>query len=567
MSNILIIEEDSIIRGAISTLLRDVDAKIIAPKTTKEAIKKLAFKNQNIKVAIIGQVAFASTTVGQKETPAKNIIDIFFKNRSLPLPCIFVTIPEVYGNREDAKYAVSHGAWDYISMPIRVIDKSQLKAIIKEDYVLLREGTEKQNDTLILLPQLIKNRLCNRVNQAISHNKQLQITSENLKKFRRKMIVGNSKELTSCLYKAFAAAQGDENVLITGETGTGKELIAQAIHGNSYRKGKPIVEVNCAAITDTIAESLLFGTKKGVASDVEKQKGYFIQANGGSLFFDEVGDLSHKVQTVLLRALQEKKVTPLGGEKSIDINVRFIFATNQNLDQMAHEGKFRKDLLHRINTISIQCPPLRNRKEDIEPLAEYFLKEAKTQNPKSGVDDKDIHMDAEFVQALRLYDWPGNVRELKNIIHSAVSSLTGEERSIHLNSLPFEIKSQWIEQNFYKETTVDFDNNKFLDGINKRGTVFSIGQAKKSNEKQKKIEELTLLPEFSKNTPAYKDGDIKNFRPWEEVKREKHCQYLKELIEAAKYNIKEAARKYGCSTSNFYKKLRENGISSKPGQF
>ena len=372
MNNILIIEEDPKIRDAIRALLKDVEANLIAPKTTNEGIKKLTAKNRNIDVAIIGQVSFEITAGGRRETPARNIIDILIKNRSLPLPCIFVTIPEIYGNQEDAKYAISHGAWDYITMLIKVIDKGQLKTI-KDDYVLLREGTEKQNDTLILLSQLIKNRLCNRVNQAISHNKQLQMTSEKLKMFRRKIIVGNSKELTSCLYKAFAAAQGDENVLITGETGTGKELIAQAIHGNSYRKGNPIVEVNCAAITDTIAESLLFGTKKGVASDVEKQKGYFIQANGGSLFFDEVGDLSHKVQTVLLRALQEKKVTPLGGEKSIDINVRFIFATNQNLDQMAHEGKFRNDLLHRINTISIKCPPLRNRKEDIEALAEYFL--------------------------------------------------------------------------------------------------------------------------------------------------------------------------------------------------
>ena len=174
-------------------------------------------------------------------------------------------------------------------------------------------------------------------------------------------------------------------------------------------------------------------------------------------------------------------------------------------------------------------------------------------------------MDAEFVQALQLYDWPGNVRELKNIIHSAVSTLTGEERLIHLNSLPVEIKSQWIEQNFYKGGAIDFDSNKFIDEITKGGTVFSTGQATESNENQKDIEESTLLSEFSKSTPADKDGDIKNFRPWEEVKREKHCQYLKELIEAAKYNIKEAARKYGCSTSNFYKKLRENGISSKPG--
>jgi two-component system response regulator HydG len=201
-----------------------------------------------------------------------------------------------------------------------------------------------------------------------------------------------------------------------GESGTGKELIAGALHRNSQRRDKPFVSLNCAALSDTLLESQLFGHVRGAFTGaVMNQKGLLEEADGGTLFLDEIGDVSPAVQAKLLRVTQEKDFIVLGSTRTRKVDVRFVAATNKDLMNEVKEGRFREDLYYRLNVISINLPPLRNRRDDIEPLARHFLKSS-TRRMKKVVHD--IEDDA--LQALLQYDWPGNVRELENVMERAV---------------------------------------------------------------------------------------------------------------------------------------------------
>ncbi|MBD3830057.1 MAG: sigma 54-interacting transcriptional regulator, partial [Arcobacter sp.] len=218
-------------------------------------------------------------------------------------------------------------------------------------------------------------------------------------------------------------AQSDVTVLVRGETGTGKELVAAAIHKRSNRKDEPFIKLNCAAITDTLLESELFGHEKGAFTDArETRKGRFELADGGTLFLDEIGDISASAQVKLLRVLQEREFERVGGSKTIKVNVRLVAATNRNLEQMVKDGKFREDLYYRLNVIPIDLPPLRERGDDIKQLVNFFL-ERSMKNHKKMVTITD-----EAMEALCSYPWPGNVRELENTIERIV--LMGNEEGI-----------------------------------------------------------------------------------------------------------------------------------------
>ena len=205
------------------------------------------------------------------------------------------------------------------------------------------------------------------------------------------------------------------NVLITGESGTGKELIARAIHNLSKGNLNPFVPVNCGALPETLFESELFGHEKGAFTGAIKTKPGLLEfANDGTFFFDEIGEMSLALQIKLLRMLEERKIRRVGGQQEININVRIIAATNQDLEKSVQEGKFREDLYYRLNTIKIEIPPLRKRREDILPLVNYYMKDFCTR------DDKEIRrFTKEAEDALVSYDWPGNVREVQNIIGRA----------------------------------------------------------------------------------------------------------------------------------------------------
>ena len=237
-------------------------------------------------------------------------------------------------------------------------------------------------------------------------------------------IIGESPKMQTVYKIIDRIAQSDVTVLVRGETGTGKELVAAAIHKRSRRADEPFVKLNCAAIADSLIESELFGHEKGAFTDAkEMRKGRFELAHGGTLFLDEIGDISASAQVKLLRVLQEREFERVGGSKTIKVNVRLIAATNRNLEEMVKEGKFREDLYYRLNVIPVDMPPLRERGEDIRLLVNFFLERSMKNHKKRVIITED------GMEELMSYMWPGNVREMENTIERVV--LMGNDEGIN----------------------------------------------------------------------------------------------------------------------------------------
>jgi two-component system NtrC family response regulator len=242
------------------------------------------------------------------------------------------------------------------------------------------------------------------------------LVSERDEQFDHYGIIGCSRAMQEVISRAELVAETKSTVLITGETGTGKELVARAIHDRSAQRDMPLIKVNCAAIPETLLESELFGHVRGAFTGAaSSKKGKFALADGGTIFLDEIGTMSPTLQSKLLRVLQEREIEPLGSERIETIDVRVIAATNRNLRQMVADAKFQEDLFYRLNVIPIEIPPLRERREDIPPLVEHFVRKhaQRTGRRVERIDDG-------VLAALQQYDWPGNVRELENTIERAV---------------------------------------------------------------------------------------------------------------------------------------------------
>jgi DNA-binding NtrC family response regulator len=249
----------------------------------------------------------------------------------------------------------------------------------------------------------------------------------------RRSIIGDSPATKAMLRMVLKVAPTSHTVLILGESGTGKELVAREIHKHSPRHDKPFLAVNCAALTETLLESELFGHEKGAFTDAHQQKkGLFERAHHSTLFLDEIGDTSLAMQAKILRALQEREITRVGGAESIKVDVRIITATNRNLEQMLKEGRFREDLYYRLKVIPIQCPPLRLRGEDIEQLALHFMRRAALVSGR-----KVERISPEALEALQNYSWPGNIRQLESAIERAVA--LGESNAVEAFDLPPEV--------------------------------------------------------------------------------------------------------------------------------
>jgi PAS domain S-box-containing protein len=274
-----------------------------------------------------------------------------------------------------------------------------------------------------------------------------------------KDICTNNQIMLQIKQKAHLVAQNNSTVLIQGESGTGKELFARAIHSESARKDGPFITINCAAIPDNLLESELFGYEGGAFTGAQRKgkPGKFELANGGTIFLDEIGDMSLHLQAKLLRVLEDKKIDRVGGVKPISINVRVIAATNQNLEQMIVNGEFREDLFYRLNVIPIIIPPLRQRLEDIPLLAEHFIQKYSRIFGKKGI----VGLSGEALKALMEYNWPGNVRELENAIEYAFNMEVSDR--IQRNSLPIRIAT--------------FDNKESGWGI---GSVMNLDEMEKS---------------------------------------------------------------------------------------
>ncbi len=307
------------------------------------------------------------------------------KELHLLLPDMPVIILTAYGTIENAVEAMKQGAYSYITKPF------------------------DSRDLLIQIEKAVENR---RLRLEIRRLKDLLE-----EKYDFGNIIGKSEKMQRVLEIVSRIAKNDSTVFIHGESGTGKELIAKAIHLASDRKDKPFIAMNCAAIPETLLESRLFGHEKGAFTGAtQSSRGSFAQAHGGTIFLDEIGDMSLTIQAKVLRILQERTFYPLGSEKIFEVDVRVIVATNKDLEEEVKKGLFRKDLYYRIHVIPIHLPPLRERKEDIPPLVEHFLKKFNHQMKK---EVKGVTPEA--LKKLILHDWPGNVRELENTIEFAMA--------------------------------------------------------------------------------------------------------------------------------------------------
>ncbi|OHE56672.1 MAG: hypothetical protein A2Z47_12230 [Thermodesulfovibrio sp. RBG_19FT_COMBO_42_12] len=303
---------------------------------------------------------------------------------------IIVLIITGYGTIETAVEAMKHGAYDYITKPFQ---KDEIKKVTRKAW-----DKKQLIDEMLYLQQEIDKRYC----------------FEN--------IIGKSRVMQNLFEIIKKAAETKSTVLIQGESGTGKELIARAIHYNSPRKRKRLVTINTSALQDTLLESELFGHVKGAFTGAyTTKKGLFEIADGGTLFLDEIGDISPNIQIKLLRALQEREFMPVGGTTPIHVDVRLIAATNKDLYKAVQEGTFRNDLFYRLKVITMNIPPLRERKEDIPLFAAHFLKKY-TQESKKEIET----ISPQALELLMGYDWPGNVRELENTIEAAVALETGK---------------------------------------------------------------------------------------------------------------------------------------------
>lgn len=270
---------------------------------------------------------------------------------------------------------------------------------------------------------------------ASQNSKQIMWQAPAQKILETRSIIFQSEVMNNLLKMVDRVAPSMANVLVLGESGTGKELIARAIHDRSPRRGRPFVAINCGALRDTLLESELFGHEKGSFTGAYQRKmGLAEVANGGTLFLDEIGELAPSIQAKLLRFLQEGEIFRVGGKDPIQVDVRVICATNRNLEKDVQSGQFREDLFYRINTIVLEVPPLRRRKEDIPALISHFLSQGGGAYLNRG-----RQMDAEAMQAMMNYDWPGNIRELQNVCERL--QILSDGHTIMLNDLPDNIRN------------------------------------------------------------------------------------------------------------------------------
>ncbi len=330
------------------------------------------------------------------------------RKRGNDTPVVMIT---AYGSIERAVEAMKEGAYDFITRPF-----------------------EPDHMALVVQKALERERL----------KREVEILSEEIGQ-RYRLIVGVSPKMKHIVDLAKKAAGSNATVLLLGESGTGKEIFARAIHNWSERKGQPIVTINCVGLSKELLESELYGHEQGAFTGAHHlKKGKMELAHGGTVFLDEVGDISPELQTKLLRFLQERDFERVGGTKSITVDIRIIAATNRDLEASIKEGLFREDLYHRLNVVPITLPPLRERKQDIPPLSQYFLQKYSKETRKHF---SEITQEAK--EKLLSYDWPGNVRELGNVIERAI--VLGSGPNISVEDLPdifATIKTETVPDDF-----------------------------------------------------------------------------------------------------------------------
>lgn len=395
MDKILLVEDDRNTLDGLAEILTIENYDVTKALDGKTAMKEIGNGNFNVMLTDLLLPDFDGLVLADKALKEQGDL--------------MVVMMTAFGSVKHAVNAMKKGIYDYLTKPIDidelliVISKAISEQKLRQEYISLK-------DKLVT-------------------------------KYHYDNIIGSSGKMQEVFRKVSKIANSDATVLIRGESGTGKELIARAIHFNSSRKNKELMEISCSSIPETLLESELFGHEKGSFTGAHKMiKGKFEIANGGTIFLDEIGELAPNVQAKLLRFLQEKRFNRVGGTAFISVDVRLLAATNANLEKSMSEDKFREDLYYRLNVIPIFLPSLNERKEDIGPLIEHFIQKFSEKNKKN---IKGISSEA--MEACLHYAWPGNVRELENAIENSV--VLTENDWIEPDDLPFYIKTRIKDTN------------------------------------------------------------------------------------------------------------------------
>lgn len=467
MPNILIIDDDDMMCATLTTLVERKGHSASSCMTLQEGIAKA--NQEDFDVVFL-----------DVKMPDGNGLDALPKIEASP------SSPEViimtgYGDASGAELAIKSGAWDYIEKGFSV----------KEITLSLERALQYRYEK-----------------KEVNHARKAAT-------LKRDEIIGSSVSLKACLDLVAQSAESDANVFITGETGTGKELFAQAVHQNSRRSKENFVVVDCTSLPETLVESLLFGHEKGSFTGADKaQDGLVRQANKGTLFLDEVGELPLTLQKAFLRVLQEHRFRPLGSNQEVESDFRLVAATNRDLDEMVKQGTFRSDLLFRLRSFIIELPPLRERREDIKDLTRYHIDRF---CDRYGLPSKGFS--PEFLETLGSYSWPGNIREFVNTIDRTLATARFEQ-TLFPKHLPSNIRVQVAQSSLENHPHEEpFASNQH-------------------------VQRLPKLQEFRDTVYAQAEN-----------------QYLQDLMEISAKDIPEACRISGLSQSRLYALLKKYSIS------
>jgi two-component system NtrC family response regulator len=468
MNDILIIDDDPGINAMLTDVAKRMGCQARCADTARcgwDAIQRDAYDLVLLDVAL----------------PDGNGLQILSQIRQISNPPEVIIITG-YGDPIAAESAIKNGAWDYMVKPASVHD------------------------------------LMLNIERALTYRK-VKRTQNRPGVLKGESIVGKSSALNEVLERVAFAATAESNVLICGETGTGKELLARAIHENSTRAAHPFVVVDCASLPANIVESVLFGHARGAFTGADRERdGLVRQAHGGTLFLDEVGEMPLSIQKAFLRVLQERRCRPVSGLSEVAVDFRLIAATNQNIDAMVAEGAFRSDLLFRLRSLSIDAPPLRRRAQDIHSLTIYHL------NRLCGLGGKKTKgLSVDFVDALQRYNWPGNIRELFHALEEALCS-AGPEPTLYPHHLPVHIRAD-------------------LARLSVKGTS---------------LDEAGLRSSKLKVPDAWPQGHWLGIAAYRELTDR---DYLQRLLRATGGNRKEACRLSGLSRTRLFELLKKHGVS------
>ena len=384
--SILIVDDEESVRDSLYNWFIEDGFRVECAENAKRALTMLESDEFDIILADI-------------KMPGMDGLEMLRRIKSIK-PDSIVIVMTAFATVDTAVKALKDGAYDYVTKPF---DPDDLTHLIRN--ATLQISLAEENESL----------------------KQKVVSLENVED-----LIGESEAMKNVLREVESVAKTNSSVIITGESGTGKELVARAIHANSPRKYFPFVSVHCGALTESLLESELFGHEKGAFTGaMYNRKGRFEMADSGSIFLDEIATISGKMQVELLRVLESKTFTRVGGNKEISSDFRVICATNKDLKNMVEKGTFREDLFYRLNVVNIQIPPLRNRKEDIPLLVDYFIKKNCT-----SMNRPPLEIDSSALKRIQEFNFPGNIRELENMIERAI--VVGNGKKISQKDLPFD---------------------------------------------------------------------------------------------------------------------------------